>query len=33
MSDRDFKVMVIKIFTGSEKRVKDLSDILDKEKI
>ena len=31
MPDREFKVMFIKIYTGFQKRVEDISDILDKE--
>ena len=31
MPDREFKAMIIKIFTGLEKRVEDLSEILNKE--
>ena len=32
MPDREFKVMMIKIFTGNEKRVKDISETLKKLK-
>ena len=32
MPDREFKVMVVKILTGLEKRVEDVSEILNKEK-
>ena len=31
MPDREFKVMVIKIFSGLEKRAEDLSETLNKE--
>ena len=31
MSDRQFKVMITKIFSGLEKRVEDLSETLNKE--
>ena len=31
MPDREFKVMIIKILTGLEKRVEDISEILNKE--
>ena len=31
MPDREFKVMIIKIFTGLEKRVKDISETLNNE--
>ena len=30
MPDREFKVMVIKIFTGLEERLKDISETLNK---
>jgi len=30
MPDREFKVMIIKILTGHEKRVKDISETLKK---
>ena len=31
MPDREFKVMIIKILTGLEKRVEDISETLNKE--
>ncbi|VFV39055.1 Hypothetical predicted protein, partial [Lynx pardinus] len=31
MSDKEFQVVIVKIFTGLEKRVKDLSETLKKE--
>ena len=31
MSDREFKIMIIKILTGLEKRVEDISKTLNKE--